>query len=399
MLLVPIGQLELSRSVAYEASQPGEVPRKLIATSFWLAVALGAVQAVVLAATLPLYLPPDKVHLLHASRWFMLYLPAAYVVFTLMGSDQGRGRFGRFSFLMALPGALYTVAILAAWRSGRTTPAMFAFGLLTATLVTAAVRVVMDGEANPLGRPDGQLARRLLARGLRFYLPAIAGFVLSRTDMFILVRLAPTDGVGLYAVAQAIALGQIGAVLPFAQVGFAAVAGEQEHEGALAALAHHFRLAQLAAVGIGMLAAALTPWAIRTLFGPSFSAAVAPTFLLIGSTALWGISQVLDQGLRAAGHSRIGVASNLAGLVVIVALGIPGCLRFGINWLAAASLAAQFVNLTILMGFCLAALSMPVKSLWAFGPSSLKEIGAIARSTVKRKTGTSDKIAQEKIIT
>jgi len=390
MLLVPIGELELPRSVAFEASQPGELPAKLIATSFWLAVLLGSIQAIVLAAILPLYLPPDKLHLLYASRWFMLYLPAAYVTATLMGSDQGRGRFGRFSFLMALPGALYIVAILMAWGSGRSSPSVFAFSLLISVLLTVAVRLGMDGRANPFGRPDGELARRLLARGVSFYLPAVAGFVLSRTDMFILVRLAPTEAVGLYAVAQAIALGQIGAVLPFVQVGFAAVAREEEREGALAAVAHHFRLAQLAAAGMGLLAAAFTPWATRTLFGAGFSAAMTPAFFLIGSTALWGIGQVLDQGLRAAGHPRIGIVSNLAGLVVIVALGIPGCLSFGINGLAAASLAAQLVNLSILVGFCVAGLKMPVKTFWAFDATALKEIGAVAMSSLKRMFASSD---------
>src|SRR6266850_6934600 len=130
LMLVPIGELELPRSVAFEASQPGELSTKLIATSFWLAVLLGSIQALVLATVLPLYLPLDKLHLLRASRWFMLYLPAAYVTATLMGSDQGRGRFGRFSFLMALPGALYTVAILAVWSRGRSSPPLFALGLL-----------------------------------------------------------------------------------------------------------------------------------------------------------------------------------------------------------------------------------------------------------------------------
>jgi len=390
LMLVTIGELELPRSVAFEASHPGDFPRKLIATSFWLAVGLGSIQALVLAAVLPLYLPPDKLHLLHASRWFMIYLPAAYATATLMGCDQGRGRFGRFSFLMALPGALYTVAILAVWGSGRSTPTIFAYGLLAAVLLTAAVRVAMDGRANPFGRPDWDLARRLLGRGVRFYLPAIAGFVLSRADMFILVRLVPTESVGLYAVAQAIALGQIGAVLPFVQVGFAAVAREEEREGALAAVAHHFRLAQLAAVGMGLFAAAFTPWAIRTLFGPGFSAAMTPAFLLIGSTALWGMGQVLDQGLRAAGHPRTGIVSNLAGLVIIVALGVPGSLRFGINGLATASLAAQFINLLILVGFCVAGLKMRAKSLWAFDTSTFKEIGAAAKSSVKRMFANPD---------
>lgn len=71
-----------------------------------------------------------------------------------------------------------------------------------------------------------RIARRLLTRGVIFYIPAVAGFLLMRADTFLLVRLTTAQAIGLYAVAQAIALGQIGAVMPFIQVGFTAVARE-----------------------------------------------------------------------------------------------------------------------------------------------------------------------------
>src|SRR5271157_4732177 len=68
MLLVTLGGLELPRSLAYEVSRVDEIPRSLIATSFWLAIGLGVLQALLLAVLLPLYLSADKLHLLSASR-------------------------------------------------------------------------------------------------------------------------------------------------------------------------------------------------------------------------------------------------------------------------------------------------------------------------------------------
>src|SRR6266568_1957793 len=64
MLLVPLGELELPRSLAYEVSRVEEIPRGLMATSFWLAAGLGLVQAALLAGLQPWYLPADKLHLL-----------------------------------------------------------------------------------------------------------------------------------------------------------------------------------------------------------------------------------------------------------------------------------------------------------------------------------------------
>jgi O-antigen/teichoic acid export membrane protein len=385
MLLVPFGELELPRSLAYEVSRVDKIPRAVIATSFWLAVGLGVAQALLLAVLLPLYLPADKLHLLGDSRWFMAYLPAMLITTTLLGSDQGRGRFGRFSVLLALPGALYTLAILAAWGSGRVSPGAFAGALLAATLLVTGVRTQMDWGAISPQLADLTTARRLLKRGLSFYLPTVASIALYRADMFILVRMAPSEAIGLYAVAQAIALGQIGAVNPFVQVGFSAVAGETEPRKALQTLARHFRLAQLAVISTGLLAAVVTPWLIRLMFGAQFSGAVTTTYLLIGATVLCGMEQVLEQGLRAADHPRPGIVSNLLGLALLVGLGIPACLHYGIAGLAFAAMAAQLLNLVILIGFCVVGLKMPAKDLWAFDASAFNELATLVRSLIKRK--------------
>ena len=384
MLLVTLGELELPRSLAYEVSRVDPVPRSVIATSFWLAVSLGSLQAIVLGVVLPWYLPADKLHLLSASRWFMLYLPAAFITATLLGSDQGKGRFGRFSLFLSLPGIFYVAAILAAWASGRVSPTMFAAGILGCAMLVGALRTSADWDAISSTLPDWETARRLLKRGLSYYIPAAVSFALSRADMFILVRVAPTEAIGFYTVAQAIALGQIGAVNPFLQVGFSAVAGEPDPQLALQTAARHFRFSQLVVAGGGALAAAATPWLIRVMFGVRFEAAVLPAYLLIASTVLWGMEQVLEQGLRAANHPRPGIFSNLLGLAVLAGLGIPACQRYGIVGLASVTIVAQFLNLTFLIAFCFFALHMPLGALWGFGLSTMKEFRPAIGSFLRR---------------
>jgi O-antigen/teichoic acid export membrane protein len=384
LVLTSVGELELPRSLAYEVSKQSEVPPQVVASGFWLAVVLGGVQSIVLAVALPFYLPADKLHLLFASRWFMVYLPAAYITFALTGIDQGRGRFGRFSFFLTLPTALYVAAILLICGPGRISPMTFAVGILAGTVLTAIVRSAVDWNVLSRTMPDWTTTRRLLRRGFDYYLPAIASFLLARCDMFLIVRLVPTEAIGLYAVAQAISIGQIGAISPFVQVGFAAVAGQAEPDQALKIMARHFRLAALAAIVVGLAAAVATPWGIRLFFGARFIGATTATFLLIAATALWGMAQVLDQGLRAASHSRPGIFSNLLGAIVVFALGIPACVRFGINGMAASLVVAQFINLAILIGSCIVGLKMPAKSFWAFDASAFNELGTLVRSFIKR---------------
>jgi O-antigen/teichoic acid export membrane protein len=378
MVLITVGELEIPRSLAFEVSKQEVVRPQVVATGFWIGVCLGVIQAVVLAALLPIYLPADKIHLLPASRWFMVYLPAGYITFALTGIDQGRGRFGRFSFFQTLPAILYVAAILVAWMTGHISPTTFAVGVLSASVSTAIARTAGEWKVISNTMPDWVTARRLLKRGLGYYLPVLAGFLLARFDMFLVVRLVPAEGIGLYSVAQAIALGQIGAVSPFLQVGFSAVAAEAEPDQGLLILSRHFRLAQIVAIGVGMAAAAATPWGIRLFFGPKFTSATTATFLLIGATAFWGMEQVLEQGLRAASHTRPGILSNLIGFAVLAGVGIPACEQKGISGLAAAVLLSQATNLAILIAFCVLALRMPARALWAFDSSTLRDFGSAA---------------------
>lgn len=167
--------------------------------------------------------------------------------------------------------------------------------------------------------------------------------------MFLIVRLLPENAIGLYAAALAIASGQIGAVNPFVQVGFSAVAGHADQEQALKTLARHFRFAALAVTVVGSVAAAATPWGIRLFFGAKFIGANAATLLLIGATAFWGMAQVLQACgplvILARESSRTCWAPHSCS-----PWGIPACSRFGISGMAGAMLGAQAIPSWLLPG-------------------------------------------------
>jgi O-antigen/teichoic acid export membrane protein len=385
MMLISWGEFEFSRSVVVESSKSGEASPVLVATAFWVAILLGTVEMVLLAIALRFFLPPDKLYLLGSARWFALYLPVTYVMVSLVGTDQGRGRFGRFSLFQIMPGMIYLLAIgCVIWPAHRDSPQTFALATLTGVISAAVLRAAIDWRRILGVRPTWAMASRLLRRGFSFYLPALAGLALLRADMLLLVRLAPAAAIGAYAVAQAIAMGQIGIVNPFVQVGFAAVAGETEHGRALETLARHFRLAQVAVAGTAILAAAMASWAIRVLIGPEFLAATTATYFLIGASGFWGMGQTLEQGLRAASHPSLGIFSNLLGLATLLSAGVPAYLHFGITGLAAAVCIGQGVNLLALIGFCVFHLQMRFGLFWAFDATTFHEMKAVTAALRKR---------------
>jgi O-antigen/teichoic acid export membrane protein len=385
MMLISLGEFELSRSLIVESGKSSSESSELVSTAFWLALILGSLEMVLLALVLPLFLPPDKLHLLASARLFALYLPATYITVALTGIDQGRGRFGRFSFFQVLPGILYLSAITCIiWPTHHISPGTFAFATLIAVVFTALLRVAQDWKGIVISHPSLSMASRLLRRGFTFYIPTLAGLALLRADMFLLVRLAPEAAIGAYAVAQAISMGQVGVINPFVQVGFAAVARQTGHADALQTLARHFRLAQIAAIGMGALAVAFTPWGIRVFFGVQFLTATTATYFLIGAAAFWGMGETLEQGLRAASHPNLGIISNLLGLAIVLAIGVPACMRFGIGGLAAIVFLGQAVSLFALIGFCVFYLHMEAGLFWAFGAKTFHELREITFSLFKR---------------
>jgi O-antigen/teichoic acid export membrane protein len=202
--------------------------------------------------------------------------------------------------------------------------------------------------------------------------------------MFLLVRLAPAAAIGAYAVAQAISMGQVGVINPFVQVGFAAVAQQATHNLALETVTRHFRLAQVAAIGMGLLAAVFTPWGIRVFFGAEFVSATTATYFLIGAAAFWGMGETLEQGLRAAAHPNLGIISNFIGLAILVAIGIPAYEHYGIGGLSASVFLGQAISLLALIGFCTFYLDMRPGLFWAFGGTTFHEIKAVIASLFKR---------------
>jgi enterobacterial common antigen flippase len=389
IMLLSLGEFEFSRSVIVESGK-GEVDTaRLTSTAFWVSIAMGCVEMVLLALALAFFLPADKMHLLGAARWFALYLPASYVAASLIGIDQGRGRFGRFSIFQVLPGLIYVALIVALlWPSHSATPNGFALAMLAGMLAAVFLRSAGDGPSIFGVRPDAALALRLFRRGLTFYIPSLAALLLLRADMFLLVRLAPAAAIGGYAVAQAIAMGQVGVINPFIQVGFAAVAQRPDERSALATLAHHFKLAQLAAFLMAAVAALLTPWAIRVFFGAEFAPAIVATYFLIAAAAFWGVGETLEQGLRAAGHPRLGMIASIFGLALLLAAAVPAYHRYGISGLAATVCFSQGLSLIGLIALCVSRLHMRIGSFWAFDADTFRRLYA-AFASLFRGSGLS----------
>ncbi len=345
--LAQLGSLGLHQAVAYQTSRRPEDEDKILRSGFWTAVVLGVPQFVLGALLASSLLPKDMANLAPTLQWFMAFPLLAYCSYVLLAVDQGTFRFGRYSALTALPSIFYAIGALIIWITGTASPPVFAAFCLGGHVFALAIRLRLSGSVLLEARPRWDQAVNLLRRGLAFHVPQVTGILMAQSDMLIVLYVLPVDQVGLYAVALAIAQGQMAASGAFAQVGFVKVAGETDRGASVASLWLHFRVAQVIGVAIAALFILISPYLIFYAIGPDFMGACLAADCLIVALALRGLANILDYGLRALGHTWVPAFGYGVAFVVMVIGALLWVPKGGIEAMGAVMIVAVSVMLFI----------------------------------------------------
>ncbi len=366
------GILALPQAIAYEVSRNPAEDNGRTAAGFWLSLGLGILEGAILYPLIPYIIGSQKHHLVYITRWFLLYLPITFSGFTLLGILQGHQAFGRYNILRVLPSIFYVGGIVSLWLLKKADVSTIVVCNLTAHLVTCIIILVSAGKSLfPRSLSIClEVGKQLLKRGLVFHLPTIAGIVLMRADMALLIHMVSAEEVGYYSVAMAIALGQIGAATSLVRVNFPKVAALQSDKS-VEMLMGHFRMAQPIIIIVAFMVALASPWLIRYLFGPLFLPSLYPALVLVGALAIWGLNQILDNGVRAIGYGGPGTVANMTGLGVIISCGYILIDRFGIMGMAIAGVIAQIVVFVILVLFCRKRFFVKWSSFWGLNRKTL----------------------------
>ncbi len=319
-LMVSVGILGLPQATAFLVSRQRARGEALTGVGFWIALALGTVQAAILYPLVPLILGPRAVHLAGISRLFLLYIPVAYFGLTLLGIDQGYQKFGRYNLLRMLPPLGYVVGLAYLFLAKNANVTSVLLVNLAAQLIASAIRAGVAGKRLFHARWAAFLehGRDLFKQGFIFFWPALAGIVLMKTDLALLIHLETSEQLGYYTAAMAIAMGQTGVSTSLIQVSFPKVSSISRAD-AVAMLRRHLAKSLAPIAGMALVVALLSPFIIKYLFGPSFMPALPMTYVLIAAISVWGIGQVLENGLRAMGYGAPGALANGIGILVLAA--------------------------------------------------------------------------------
>jgi O-antigen/teichoic acid export membrane protein len=268
-------------------------------------------------ALMPLLLAAQSPEVINAARWYLLMIPIYALVLTPLNSLRGRSDLVVWNLLkLALPLGWLAVLILASVL-GNVTPESVTrnYLLVLGLLFFPVFAIVRRRIPGPL-RPDYRLWRPMTKYGL----PTAAGvvpYVLNlRLDQLLMAALLAPRFLGLYAVAVAWAAAMAPLMRAIGSVVFPHVASRSSAQDQANTLAQGARLGTMLAIGIGLPLFAITPFAIPLLFGAAFAASIPCALILVVAEVVADVNDILREGVRGLGKTKVVVASEFFGLAV-----------------------------------------------------------------------------------
>ncbi len=274
-----------------------------------------ATAAVILAAQ---WLAGDDPKLPHLIVVAALAIVPGLVLTVLRGTAAGLHQWRSVALEQFISSAAELLVLVVLAVAGHLTP-------LTATLVlafspiTGAFAYLRQLRAAPADAPlDDPLAgrRHLLHYGMRTWVGAVSGILLSRLDQTIMTPLADAHQLGFYA--TAVTVSQIPLVINSAvrDVTFSADASETVNERLAAAA----RISSTASAAVGLVVGVTMVWWLPILFGDAFRPAVPVAAVLIVAVVLGTPGSIAGAGLGARGRPGLRSASLVVACIVNLGL-------------------------------------------------------------------------------
>jgi len=346
------GALGLPQAAAFEISRDRISKEAVTLAAIWSSLLVGLVESALVLPFIPWLLALyDHSVVLATCLLVLIALPVQFVHAALLGAAQGMQRFAQYNLLSVVPFIGYLGAgIVLQLGNALSVPSLalsYTLAYLAATLAQLIVgrrRLVRHGKA------VWTIARRLLRRGVTFFIPDLIRVLILKVDLLILIRMVASDRVGYYSVAVALSLIPNIVVAALEKVSFPKLAA-QSRDLSMTLLVRQFRAAQPVLLIAVSVTALCSPLMIRVLYGAEFMPALAATVLLLVGKIAWGLGRIVDNGLRGVGSTAPGTYANATALCILIAGGIALTRLWGIRGMALAHVLSQLASLAFLVIF------------------------------------------------
>ena len=340
---------------------------------------------------------------LRLARIYLLVIPILMLTDLARGLLEGARRFTWVGVLRLIFFGFQCGTYIVLWFAGRLSVANAAYTLIGSAVTSLLVSLIAVWyELRPRWRPELSELRTTLRYGVRDYPGVVTEFVSWRLDLIMLVGMASSSAVGLYAVA--LRLADITSTLA-SSVGDALmpeVAASKRADEATNVVTRSLRLTLLCHLLILAPLWIAAPFILRFAYGNGFVPVTNVLRLLMLASVIWSAGAIIISGLNGLGHPGLSASARIAAALVMVVTLLSWLPGRGIQGAALASLTGYSIMFLVALFWLLRRRQI---SLWecfrprwddvprSFTPASLRaELSRFIRRP-ETKSHTADALA------
>ena len=281
---------------------------------------------------------------LRLARIYLLVIPVLMLTDLARGLLEGARRFTWVGVLRLIFFGFQCGTYIVLWFVGRLTVASASYTLIGSAVTSLLVSLIAVWyELRPSWHPELAELGTSLRYGVRDYPGVVTEFVSWRLDLVMLVGMASSTAVGLYAVA--LRLADITSTLA-SSVGDALmpeVAASKKAEEATKVVTRSLRLTILCHLLILVPLWIAAPFILRFAYGTGFVPVANVLRLLMLASVIWSAGAIVISGLNGLGHPGLSASARMAAALVMVVTLLSWLPTRGIQGAALASLTGYSV--------------------------------------------------------
>ena len=314
-----VAQIGLPSAYRFWTAKRPECVSALFSNAVVFTLVMGLITLGVAELVIPLLIGHRSAGVVHLSRIYLLVIPILMLTDLLRGLLEGSRRFTWVGVLRLVLFGVQLGSFIVLWLTGRLTVASACYTMVAAVVASLLLSLVaVWRELHPRWRPKLSELGTTLRYGIRDYPGVLTEFVNWRLDLMMLVGVASSSSVGLYAVA--LRLADITSILA-SSVGDALmpeVAAARKADQATEVVTKSLRLTLYAHLLILAPLWIATPFILRFAYGDAFLPVTNVLRLLMIASVAWSAGAIVISGLNGLGHPGLSAIARMSAAVVMV---------------------------------------------------------------------------------
>jgi len=343
-----VAQIGLPQAYRFWTAKRPECVSALFSNAVIFTLVVGLITLGLSEIMIPHLIGERSPEVLRLARIYLLMIPVMMLTDLTRGLLEGARRFTWVGALRLILFGVQCGSYIVLWLIGRLTLASASYTMLFALVASLLLSLVaVWRELTPDWEPKLSELANTLRYGIRDYPGVLTEFVNWRLDLMMLVGMASSSSVGLYAVALRLADITSTLASSVSDALMPEVAAAKKAEEATRKVTRSLRLTLGAHLLILVPLWLATPYVIRFAYGEKFVPVTNVLRLLMIASVVWSAGAIVISGLNGLGHPGLSAIARIAAAVVMVFALLAWLPSRGIQGAALASITGYSVMFVV----------------------------------------------------